>query len=158
MKQFLLLYWVGTLLLFALFYWDLSPFASFINEFQTNVTVFLTSLTLPHDRMQGYHILINNHYSLVIEKACNGMIPYLFFLASIMAFPATWVHKIRWAVGGYITITLVNILRIWIITQMVIKETHDFSLAHDYLGNILLVLTALVLFVLFVKTKNNIKK
>jgi len=153
MKKFLLTYWIGIALLFGLFYWNLSPLSSLINSIQTNLTAFLTSLTLPESMMNEHKILINAHYALVIEKACNGIIPYLFFLASIVAFPSTLIHKVKWAVMGYIFISAMNIFRIWFVTQFVLQEQNNFSLAHDYLGNGLLILTGLILFTSFVKTR-----
>ena len=153
MKKFLLSYWLGIAMLFGVFYWNLSPLSSMINAFQTNLTAYFTSLTLVDDMMDNHRILINAHYSLVIEKACNGMIPYLFFLASIIAFPSTLMHKVKWAVMGYVFISLMNIFRIWFVTELVLQERQNFSLAHDYLGNGLLILTGLLLFTWFVKSR-----
>jgi len=158
MKKFLLTYWLGIAILFAIFYWDLSPISATINNIQTNLTALLTSLSLPSGMMEEHKIFINPHYTLVIEKACNGMIPYLFFLASIIAFPSSLIHKAKWAILGYFFITLINIFRIWFVTQFVLKEKSNFSLAHDYLGNGILILTGLLLFTSFVKTKLNFSK
>ena len=158
MIKFLLTYWIGTALFFAIFYWDLSPFSAMINQLQTDFTTYLTSLTLPANMMDAYHILINTHYSLVIEKACNGMIPYLFFIASIVAFPSTLMHKVKWAIMGYIIISLMNIFRIWMVTQIVLQEEKNFSLAHDYLGNILLIITGLGLFIAFIKSRKPLQR
>ena len=155
MKKFLFSYWLGIALLFGLFYWNLSPISSYINFIQTNLTATLTSLALPSDMMHQHRIFINQHYALVIEKACNGMIPYLFFLASILAFPSTTIHKVKWAIMGYVFISAMNIFRIWFVTQFVLQEQSNFSLAHDYLGNGLLILTGLILFTSFVKTRGN---
>lgn len=154
MKKFLLTYWLGIVLLFALFYWEASPLSLILNNLQTDVTAYLTSLTLPKEMMQEHKIFITSHYALVIEKACNGMIPYLFFIASIIAFPSTLLHKVKWAVMGYFFISLMNIFRIWFVTQFVMQEKSNFSLAHDYLGNGLLILTGLILFTSFVKTRS----
>ena len=154
MKKFLLTYWLGILVLFTLFYWEHSPFSMFINTFQTNLTSLATSLSLPEGMMEVHHIFITKHYALVIEKACNGMIPYLFFLASILAFPSSLIHKVKWAIMGYLFITSMNVFRIWFVTQFVIQEQENFSLAHDYLGNGLLILTGLILFTSFIKTRN----
>jgi exosortase/archaeosortase family protein len=153
MKSFLFSYWLGLALLFGVFYWNLSPLSFNINMVQTDLTAYFTSLTLADGMMEEYRILINEHYSLVIEKACNGMIPYLFFLASIIAFPSTIMHKVKWAVMGYIFISLMNIFRIWFVTQLVLQERKNFSLAHDYLGNGLLIVTGLLLFTWFVKSR-----
>jgi len=156
MKKFLFTYWVGIALLFGLFYWNLSPISSLINTLQTNLTAYLTSLTLNHGMMQEHRIFISSHYVLVIEKACNGIIPYLFFLASIIAFPSTLIHKIKWGIMGYLFISSMNIFRIWFVTQFVIQQQSNFSLAHDYLGNGLLIFTGLILFTSFVKTRGKI--
>jgi len=153
MKKFLLFYWFNMALFFALFYWDISPIAQFINTTQTDFVAYITSLILDKNIMNTHEIIINKHYSLVIENACNGIIPYLFFLASMVAFPANIWHKIIWAIIGYIVISSINIFRIWLITQFVLSSQDNFSLAHNWIGNILLVVTALTLFVAFVKTK-----
>ena len=157
MKKFLLTYWIGIALLFGFFYWDLSPLSLSINNQQTNFSTFLTSLTLANDMMDGHRIVISNHYALVIEKACNGMIPYLFFLASIIAFPSTFIHKVKWSLMGYIFISAMNVFRIWFVTQLVLEEQNNFSLAHDFLGNGLLIITGLLLFTWFVKSRKKEK-
>jgi exosortase/archaeosortase family protein len=153
MKNFLFRYWLFTALLFTIFYWEISPIAVILNNIQTNFVSFLTSLTLPNIMMEKHHIFINSTYELIIEKACNGMMLYLFFLAPIIAFPATLQHKIGWAIGGYFIILGVNTFRIWFITQLVLDERSNFSLAHDYLGNILLIITSILLFMAFVKSR-----
>lgn len=152
MKTFILKYWIAVATLFTVFYWEQSPLSS-INYIQTNLTIFLTSLTLPIEMMSGHEILISSNYMLVIEKACNAMVPYLFFLASILAFPSSVEHKIKWLLIGYALIVSINIFRIWLVTQLVLGSRDNFSLAHDYIGNILLVISSLVLFVLFVKSR-----
>ena len=153
MKNFILFYWLGIIVLFALFYWDYSPFSAMVNDPQTNLTALLTSYSLPEGMIDAYRIFITENYVLVIEKACNGMIPYLFFLASILAFPANLTHKTKWALIGYFVILVINIFRIWIITQFVLHEKNNFSLAHDYMGNGLLIFADIILFILFVKTR-----
>jgi len=158
MKKFILLYWLNIILLFSLFYWDISPIAEMLNQLQTDLTTYIVSLTLNDEITKGYEIVINSHYSLVIERACNGMVPYLFFLASIIAFPSTLLHKIKWVLVGYIIITTINIFRIWLVAKLVLAEVDNFSLAHDFIGNAILIFTALTLFILFVKTGKRIKR
>lgn len=153
MKNFLIYYWLNIILLFVLFYWEVSPLSLAVNSVQMDITVFLTSLTLPFQMMDGYNILITDNYMLVIEKACNGMIPYLFFLASIIAFPARYQHKVEWAIYGYIVLVVINVFRIWLVTQFVLENQSNFSLAHDYIGNMLVIVSALLLFIAFVKTQ-----
>jgi len=153
MKKFLFLYWLNIILLFGLFYWDKSPIATYINNIQTDFIANMVALFLDENIIKGHEIIITKRYSLIIENACNGLVPYYFYLASILAFPSTLKHKIKWAIIGYITINIVNIFRIWIITKLVLESKNNFSLAHDWIGNIMLVITALGLFILFIKTR-----
>jgi exosortase/archaeosortase family protein len=153
MKNFLLIYWLSIVVVFAIFYWEASPFSAIINNNQTNFTSYLTSLTLPDILMHENHIKISTYYGLVIEKACNGMIPYLFFVASVIAFPSTLIHKVKWMLMGYVIIMVMNTFRIWLVTQFVLQGREHFSLAHDFLGNTLLITTGLFLFIAFVKSR-----
>lgn len=157
MKKFIFFYLFTLTLLFTFFYWDLSPIASSINLWQINLSSSITSFTLDDNLMQDNHIFINQHLTLVIDKECNGLMPYFFFLASVVAFPSPIKHKINWAILGYILLSLLNIFRIWFITQFVMYSENSFSLAHDYLGNLLLVLSSTVLFIAFIRTKRSLK-
>jgi len=121
-----------------------------VNSFQTNLTSHTISLLI--DNMEGNRIIINPHYSLVIEKACNGVVPYLFLLSSILAFPSTIKNRVIWATLGYVVITVLNIFRIWLITKLVEMGVDNFSLAHDFIGNAILILTSLLLFMGFIKS------
>jgi len=152
-KKFLFIYPLTLASLFLLFYWDASPIANFINQWQVNLSSLLTNLTLDKNLMQDNHIFISSKLRLVIDKECNGLIPYFFFLSSIIAFPSTIKHKIKWAILGYLLLSILNVFRIWFITQFVMSSVNNFSLAHDYLGNIFLVFSALVLFITFIKTR-----
>jgi len=152
-KKFLFIYPLTLTLLFTIFYWDISPLANLINQWQVNLSSLLTSFTLDDSAMQNNHILINSTLTLVIDKECNGFIPYFFFLASIIAFPSSIKHKIKWAVVGYVILSIFNVFRIWFITQLVMSSQKNFSLAHDYLGNIFLVVSAILLFITFIKTR-----
>jgi len=153
MKKFIVLYLVNILLLFILFYWDIFPISDFIHSLQTNFTIYLLKFTLPTNILEENKIIITSHYYLVVEKECNGVIPYLFFVASIFAFPSTIAHKIKWVLFGYVGITTINIFRIYLITKLVLQGRDNFSLAHDYIGNYLLILVSLLLFILFIKNR-----
>ena len=153
MKKFLFFYLLSIIILFILFYWNTSPFAATINKLQVDISAILTQLTLKEGLMVDNHIHVSSNLTLVIDKACNGLIPYFFFLSSILAFPSTLSHKIKWAIAAYLIISALNVFRIWLITQLVMRSPNNFSLAHDYLGNLLLVLSALLLFISFIKTR-----
>jgi exosortase/archaeosortase family protein len=63
------------------------------------------------------------------------------------------MHKLKWAVMGYVSLFVLNVFRIWFISQLVMLEESYFILAHDVLGNLFLLLGSLGLFVGFIRSK-----
>jgi len=154
MKRFVALYFLFLGILFMVFYAPTSMISSSINELQTKLTLISLEFFLKPEQLQGIDIWINPHYKIIITKACNGMIPILFLLASILAYPSTWIHKLIWSVFGYIVFFIVNIIRIlWVVFITENGEGQgEFYWSHDIVGNTLLMTTGLILFVLFIKS------
>jgi len=122
-----------------------------INSFQKETTLYFLNLFF-EDRMFNDYIIISNSYKLFISKACSGLIPFLFFVASVLAYHSSVYSKIVWISIGYIVILFANILRIIFVAQMVVIDQQNFFWAHDYVGNISLVLLGIYLFFMFIKT------
>jgi len=154
MKQFVTLYFLYLALLFTLFYTDISVVATLINEGQTKLTLFFLILFLEPGQLQGIDIWINPHYKIIINQACNGMIPILFFFASVLAYPSNIWHKILWMCIGYVVFSLVNVFRILLVVYFVEQKEGqaNFYWSHDLIGNALLMGVGLIMFVLFIKT------
>ena len=150
MKKFAYVYLALLPLLFGLLYWDLSPVAEFVNHYQTKLTLYFLEIGLEKGQLQGIDIWINPHYKVIVTKACNGTIPILVLLAAILAYPIDWVHKLWWAVIGYLVLTTINIIRLLMVAHFV-KVQPDLPLYHDLFGNILLMITGLLLFYLFLR-------
>lgn len=148
-SKFLIKYIFYIVILFGVFYLDFSPIANLINSFQIDLISNFLSLFL--DNIDGRDIIISSHYKLVIERDCNGLMVYYIFLATILASNVEWRYKILWVFIGYVVISAVNIFRIFIITNLVLESRSNFHLAHDIFGNILLFITAISLFLIFIK-------
>jgi exosortase/archaeosortase family protein len=146
-------------LLFLLFYADTSFISEKLNIWQSQTTLALLKLGLDHGQVRGNDIIISPHYKLIVTQACNGMIPILFYLASVIAYPSTFNHKVIWGVLGYIVISVVNVLRILFVAHMVKGGREHFELAHDIIGNMILMVVGLTLFIFFIKRgrKNRIR-
>ena len=151
MKRFAYAYLVLVPLLFALFYWDISPLAEYVNHYQTQLTLFFLERGLEEGQLKGIDIMINPHYKIIITKACNGMIPILVLWAAILAYPIDWMHKMWWVVIGYVILTAINIARLLMVSHFV-KDQPDFPLYHDFYGNLLLMVAGLALFYLFLRS------
>jgi len=154
MKLFIALYFLFLVLLFVLFYAPTSSMSIFLNDSQTKITLFFLEFFLKPGQLIGIDIWINSHYKIFISKACNGVIPMLFLFAPILAYPASFAHKILWMFIGYVVFLLVNVGRILLVVYATQegKGREEFYWSHDLVGNSLLMLTGLILFVTFIRT------
>jgi len=154
MKRFVKLYLFYLLLLFGLLYMPVTPLALWLNHLQSSLTLTGLAYFLTPGQLQGIDIIINPHYRIIINQACNGMIPVIFLWASILAYPSKLLLKFLWMVWGYAVFSIVNIIRILIVVYLVEQQggQQNFYWAHDLLGNALLMVTGLFLFYLFIRT------
>jgi len=144
------LVWLGGL--FGLFYWDLSPLAQAPNTFLRDHLLQIMDAGLPPGQVRGSDIWINPHYKLIIEKACNGMIPVLMYLASIFAYPSSWKRRLLWGIAGTVVMLSLNVARIFMVTWFVMQGGREsFSLSHDVFGNAMFMIAGLVMFYLFIR-------
>ncbi|DAB39901.1 MAG TPA: hypothetical protein CFH81_06685 [Sulfurovum sp. UBA12169] len=155
MNRFVALYFFFLALLFVFLYAPTTEISVMLNETQTQLTLFLLKWFLQPQQLQGIDIWINPQYKIVITQACNGMIPILFLFASILAYPSTILHKIIWMLIGYLSFTVINVLRLLMVVYFVQREggRDNFYWAHDLLGNFLLMILGLLLFFAFIKMR-----
>jgi len=160
MKRFIVLYFLFLLMLFTFFYADTSMVSTFLNEGQTKLTLFFLDIFLSPGQLLGIDIWINPHYKIIINQACNGMIPILFLFAAILAYPSGVLHKFLWMFVGYALFSLVNVIRILLVVHFVEAKggRGNFYWSHDLLGNALLMLLGVGLFIAFIKTSKRTVK
>ena len=151
-QRFVVMYLVWLGVLFGLFYWDLSPLSHAPNEWLRLRLLDVLKAGLAEGQVRGSDIWINPHYKLIIEKACNGMIPVLMYLASIFAYPSSWRRRILWGIAGTLILLGLNVARIFVVTEYVMHTGREgFSLVHDFGGNLLFMIAGLELFYLFIR-------
>jgi exosortase/archaeosortase family protein len=151
-RRFVLNYLVWLGILFGLFYWEVSPLAHLPNEWLRLKLLAFMEWILPPGQVRGSDIWINPHYKLIVEKACNGMIPVLMYLASIFAYPASWKRRMLWGAAGSVILLLLNVVRISLVTFVVMEGGRkSFSLSHDVFGNALFMAAGLGLFYAFIR-------
>lgn len=154
MKRFIALYFLFLAVLFTFFYADTSVVSTFLNNGQTKFTLFFLEMFLEPNQLKGIDIWINPHYKIIINQACNGMIPILFLFAAILAYPSGKLQKIVWMFIGYVSFSIMNVVRILLVVYFVEGGggRGSFYWSHDLLGNALLMGLGLGLFILFIKT------
>ena len=153
MKRFVALYFLYLVILFILFYTETSILATLVNEGQTKLTLFFLDMFLPAEQLKGIDIWITSQYRIIINQACNGIIPILFLFASILAYPSRLSYKILWMSIGYVIFSLVNVFRILLVVYFVEQKggQENFYWSHDLIGNALLMSVGLGLFISFIK-------
>jgi len=156
MKRFTALYFLFLALLFTLFYANTSIISTLINDGQTKLTLTFLKLFLEPGQLQGIDIWIDPHYKIIINQACNGMIPLLMLWAALLAYPASWLHKAAWMLVGYAVMIILNIIRILMVVAVTMDHGQSaFYWIHDILGNALLMGGGLGVFILFIKSTSN---
>lgn len=160
MKRFVALYFLFLAILFVFFYAPTTAVSTLLNDGQTNLTLYFLEMFLKPEQLKGIDIWINPNYKIIINKSCNGMIPILFLFASVLAYPSTIAHKILWMSVGYVLFSVVNVARILLVVHFTQtgEGQKEFYWSHDLVGNILLMITGLVLFVAFIKTSSKTVK
>ena len=154
-NKFLIAYPFWFLLLFGVFYWgsywSMSPIGQYLDSVQRDIIMSVLDSTLDN-QIQNFDIVINSKYHVVITPECNGFVPYYIFLAGILAYSCSLKRKVTYAVLGYIIFSVVNLIRLYVVTQIVNKYGAGyFFWAHDIGGNILLIMTGISLFWLYLK-------
>lgn len=154
MKRFIALYFLFLGGLFVLFYAPTSEIAIGLNRTQTALTLEVLQWFLRPEQLTGSDIWITSQYKIVITQACNGLIPILFYYASILAYASSIKDKMVWMLLGYVLFFVVNIVRILLVVYVTEngEGQGDFYWSHDLLGNTLLMITGLGLFIAFIKS------
>ena len=156
MKRFIALYFLFLVILFVFFYAPTTAVSTLINDGQSKLTLYFLDMFLKPEQLKGIDIWISPHYKIIVNKACNGIIPILFLFASILAYPSSIGDKIPWMVLGYVLFSVVNVARILLVVYFTQtgEGQKEFYWSHDLVGNALLMLTGLGLFIAFIKTSS----
>lgn len=160
-NKFLIAYPFWFLLIFGIFYWgsywSMSPIGQYLDGVQRDMIMSVLDSTL-NNHVQNFDIIINSKYHVVITPECNGFVPYYIYLAGVLAYSCRLKRKLIYGVVGYFIFSIVNLIRLYTVTQIVNKYGADyFFLAHDIGGNLLLIITGMSIFWLYLKGCTKVK-
>ncbi|MEE9345270.1 MAG: exosortase H [Methylococcales bacterium] len=91
-------------------------------------------------------------FAVSIESGCNGIEAALVLIAAILAYPAPWKHKLIGLVAGLLTIQILNLIRIISLFYLGQWNQQVFEWAHLYVWQGLIMLDALVVFLIWLRT------
>jgi exosortase H (IPTLxxWG-CTERM-specific) len=97
-------------------------------------------------------ISAKNGFAVTILAGCNGVEPMIVLAAGMLAFPAPWRHRLAGILIGAVTIQALNLVRIASLFYLGQWDRDAFEWAHLYLWQALIMLDALVVWVLWLRT------
>lgn len=91
-------------------------------------------------------------FSVVILAGCNGVEAMIVLVAAIVAYPAPWRHRLVGLVAGVAAIQVLNLVRIVSLFYLGQWNRGLFEWAHLYAWQALIMLDALVVFLVWLRT------
>jgi exosortase H (IPTLxxWG-CTERM-specific) len=125
------------------------PFTSFIAD----VSVWI--LQVFDENVESYKNVIRNSitgFGVRIERGCNGVEAVIILFAAIFSFPAPFKNKIIGFVIGFFAIQLLNLIRIISLFYLGQWNQVAFMWFHLYLWQALIILDALVVWLIWLRT------
>ncbi len=125
------------------------PFTSFIAD----VSVWI--LQVFDDNVESYKNVIRSSvtgFGVRIERGCNGVEAVIILFAAIFSFPAPFKNKIIGFVIGFFAIQILNLIRIISLFYLGQWNQVAFMWFHLYLWQALIILDALVVWLIWLRT------
>jgi exosortase H (IPTLxxWG-CTERM-specific) len=89
--------------------------------------------------------------SLAVKFGCTGIEAVLIFAAGVLAFPGSWKRKGVGLLAGGTLLECFNWLRILLLVYTGIHFPALFEMIHAYVGQGIMIITALILFFLYIR-------
>ena len=127
----------------------IDPFTTVIASISAGITQLFDSSV----QSQGIVMRsVENNVAVAIKPGCNGVEAMIVLAAAIIAFPASWKSKFYGLFFGFIAIQAMNIIRIISLFYLLQWDKQWFDWAHLYIWQGLIILDALVIFVIWIRT------
>lgn len=94
---------------------------------------------------------IPNDFAVSIEAGCNGVEAMIILAAAILAFPASWKHKLLGLGLGFVAIQSLNLVRIISLFYIGQWNYEVFEWTHLYLWQALIMLDALIFWLVWMR-------
>lgn len=99
-----------------------------------------------------------NGFAVSIQAGCNGVEASLVLIAAILAFPSSWRAKLLGIVIGFLSVQILNILRIISLFYLGQWNYDVFNWAHLYIWQALIMLDVLIVFLVWLKFSSRLIK
>lgn len=129
--------------------WVVKPFTGLLADIAGHLIALLgreihTSGVIIYD--------IATPFAVMIEAGCNGIEATILLIAAVLAFPAPWKNKLYGLLIGIAAIQGLNLVRIVSLFFIGLWNATAFEWAHLYIWQALIMLDAIVVFLLWIRT------
>ena len=93
-----------------------------------------------------------NGFALSIRSGCNGVEAAMILIAAMLAFPASWKHRLIGIVAGLFAVQTLNIVRVISLFYLGQWNMTVFDWAHSYLWPALIMLDVLIVWMIWIRT------
>lgn len=93
----------------------------------------------------------NNLNVLAVSEACNGVSVLIIFTSLILCIPSLWKLKIYFWLYGFISIFILNIIRIVALFLIVLSHPQLFKIFHEYVFTGIIYLVCFFIFTIYVR-------
>lgn len=131
------------------------PFTGIIAAVSASVTQLFDSSVQSHGIILQS---ITTSTAVSIQPGCNGVEAMICLTAAIVAFPASWKHKLYGLLFGFVAIQALNVVRIISLFYLLQWDKNWFEWAHLYLWQALIILDALIVFIIWVRMMPELEK
>jgi len=90
-------------------------------------------------------------FAVAIEAGCNGVEATLVLTAAMLAFPATWQHRLAGIAVGAAAVQVLNVVRVVSLFYLGQWNQDVFEWAHLYVWQALIMLDVLIVWVIWVR-------
>jgi exosortase H (IPTLxxWG-CTERM-specific) len=87
--------------------------------------------------------------ALDVRFGCNGLEAVMIYSVAVIAFPASWKHKLMGIFGGFLVIQVINILRISSLAYSAIHFKDLFEYIHIYIAQGMMIAVSLGMFFIY---------
>ena len=77
-------------------------------------------------------IISTPHNALDINHECTGVFVLLVYAMFVLAYPASWLQRLRGIAIGLVTLTVINVLRLAVLTVIASEFPEWFAYFHEY--------------------------
>jgi exosortase H (IPTLxxWG-CTERM-specific) len=149
---------VFLLLLALLFGLELTPWAQrwFVVPWtETLAQISATLVTLFDSGVEAVGKVLRsnaNGFAVSIEAGCNGVEATIVLIAAMLAFPASWKHRMIGLAAGIVAVQGLNIVRVISLFYLGQWNYDVFEWAHLYVWQALIMLDVLIVWLVWVRT------